>query len=96
MSLFHNDDNAFDQKPEVCSVFTGVDDERGRGGIVHLGTGFPQMMYLLTKNLNDVGDVGKMFVAPVYEVYEVVTAPENRMNDDDWEKKHVELSPIEF
>ena len=96
ITLFHSDKIAFDQKPEVSSMFTGVTDERGIGGIVHLGTGYPRMMYCLSKNEKDENDSGKVFVGPTYSVYEVVTTPDNRLNDDDWKTEHVTLNSINF
>ena len=96
ITLFHSQKIAFDQSPEVSSMFTGVTDERGVGGIVHLGTGYPRIMYCLSKNEQDKSDSGKVFVGPTYSVYEVVTSPDNRLNDDDWKKQYSSHTAINF
>jgi hypothetical protein len=82
--LFHKSESFEEQIPEVGSFFTGVNDERGPGGVVHLGTSKPQVMYLLMKNINNPIDVGRVFVGPVYSVHEVVTPAEHRYNDKEW------------
>ena len=85
---------ARDFKPEVSSIFTAVDDDRGPGGIVHLGTGPTQLIYVLSKDPR-TGEM-KVFLGPVYSSYEVITPYETRYNDADWMEKHKALKPLDF
>lgn len=92
MKLFKDDYDALKFKPEVCNMFTGVNDIRGPGGIVHLGTGPTQMMYII---IND-GKTEKIFLGPTYTVYEVVTDYNIRLNDDEWNHKYTNYNPLNF
>jgi hypothetical protein len=73
---------------EVSSYFTGVPDKRDNGGIMHLGNGNPRIMYCV---VND-----KVFLGPVYEMYEVKTPYSVRYNDKEWKKEHNKYNPIRF
>ena len=84
--LFHNPKRALEEKPEVGTCFTGIDDDRGPGGVVHLGTGLPQLMYIL---INDSrSGEQKVFLGPAYTSYEVVTDYNTRYNDEEWKNAH--------
>jgi len=87
MELFHNAVQAMKFKPEVSSFCTGVNDERGPGGIVHLGTGPCKLMYLLTTD--HVTNEPKIMVGPTYSAYEVITDYNTRLNDEEWKTEYV-------
>jgi hypothetical protein len=93
-SLYPTDRDAFLQEPEVASMFTAVDDVRGAGGIVHLGTGKPQMMYTLVEDPKTHEE--KIMMGPVYTSYVFTTTYGDRLNDTDWEKRYQFQKPIRF
>ena len=82
--LFQNNDEMLKFKPEIGTMFTAPNDIRGPGGIIHLGTGSIQNMYILVKDPYTNED--KVFIGPVYSAYEFTTDPQTRLNDDEWEK----------
>lgn len=92
IKLFKYQEDAFNFKPEVSSMFTGVDDERGPGGIIHLGIGETQMMYLLVKDY--ITGENKIFLGPVYSSYEFKTDYNTRLNDDDWKQTYKSYNPL--
>ena len=92
--LFHDSEEALEFKPEVSSMFTGVNDERGPGGIVHLGTGSVQTMYVLTKDPESNED--KIVLGPVYSTYEFITPYETRLNDEEWKEQYNKFEPLNF
>jgi len=73
---------------EVSSLFTGVDDERGDGGIVHLGTGPVKLMYV---NYNDT-----IYIGPTYSAYEFVTPYNVRLSDEEWNKTFDQYAKYEI
>jgi hypothetical protein len=79
-------------KPEVSSCYTGVNDERGPGGIVHLGTGPCKLMYLLTDD--HVTQKRKVMVGPTYSAYEVITPYGVRLNDEEWKTEYTKYTPL--
>ncbi len=92
MTLYTDSDVAFEKSPEVSSMFTAVGDDRGKGGIVHIGTGMPQMMYI---NVCDSrNNSNKIFMGPVYKSYEVITEPGERLTDEVWKEKHKEYESL--
>lgn len=86
--LFYKCSDCVIQKYEVSSYFTGVPDVRDDGGVIHLGNGDPQLLYLVSNN--------KIFMGPVYEVYEQKTKFGNRFNDSEWSKKYNTFGPLNF
>lgn len=86
--LFYSGEDSIKHKFEVSSFFTGVPDERDSGGICHLGNGNVQLMYIVISNT--------IFIAPVYEVYSVLTPYDVRYSDSEWEKEHSKYKPIDF
>ncbi|QKF94667.1 DUF3160 protein [Fadolivirus algeromassiliense] len=94
MRLFHSDEIALELKPEISSMMTAVDDDRGPGGIVHLGTGPCQLMYVLVRD----GRTGeqKILLGPSYTTYEVITDYNTRLNDEEWKQQYKNYSPLQF
>lgn len=93
MKLYSTEKEAFEFKPEVASMFSSPNDDRGKGGVVQLGTGPVQIMYLLVKDY--LTGENKVMLGPVYSAYEVVTDVGVRFNDDEWKqeyKKHKKLT----
>ncbi|AYV81382.1 MAG: hypothetical protein Harvfovirus30_14 [Harvfovirus sp.] len=86
-------ENAFKAKPEVASIFTGVDDIRGPGGVIHIGTGTVRLMYVLSRKGKSET---KVFLAPVYSSYEVKTPYGVRYNDEEWSIELQKLKPFDF
>lgn len=91
-SLFHDIEDTMQTKPEVSSYFTGVSDERGEGGIVHLGTGPCKLMYLLITD--PLTQEKKIMLGPTYSAYEVITDYGTRYNDEEWGKEYVNHTPF--
>lgn len=81
-------------KPEIASLFTGVNDIRGPGGIVHLGNSGAQIMYLLVKDIET--NKQKIVLGPVYSTYEFITNYDERLNDEEWEKVFQNYQPLNF
>lgn len=77
---------------EVGSYFTGVSDERGSGGIIHLGTGPCKMMYLMITNPRTYEK--KVMMGPTYSVYEEITDYSTRLNDDEWGNQYDKFNPL--
>lgn len=90
--LFHDCETEMQFKPEVSSCFTGVDDERGSGGILHLGTGPCKMMYLMITDPRT--NEKKIMLGPTYSAYEVMTNYNTRLNDEEWGKQYVNYIPF--
>ncbi|AYV77255.1 MAG: hypothetical protein Barrevirus24_5 [Barrevirus sp.] len=88
VKLFHSDEICFEKTPEISTYFSSVNDDRGPGSVSHLGTGLPQLMYLNTDN--------KVFVGPVYTVYDFLTKENHRLNDEEWKKEHTNYQPLTF
>jgi hypothetical protein len=94
-SLFYNrDEESVMFKPEVSTMFTGVSDLRDDGGIVHLGNGSIQLMYVLTTN--NVTNERTVYLSPVYTTYEFVTDVNARLNDEEWSKSYQSYEPLNF
>ena len=83
---------ALNAKPEVGTCFTGVNDERGPGGVLHLGTSQPQIMYILVKDPRTGSK--KVFMGPVYTSYEVLTDYDTRYNDEEWKTALKKFQPL--
>ena len=81
-------------KPEISSLFAGVNDIRGPGGVVHLGNVGAQVMYLLIKDSKTESQ--KIVLGPVYSTYEFITEYGNRLNDDEWKKVFQNYQPLDF
>lgn len=92
--LFTREKDFLDFKPEVSSIFTGVPDLRDNGGIVHLGTGEVQIMYILVKNKTT--NEQKIFLGPVYSAYEIITDYNTRYNDDEWLNEYKKNNKLDF
>ena len=83
--MFHSSDDAEKYCPETSSFFTAPDDDRGKGGILNLGTGEAQTLYVL---VNDpITHERKIFLGPVYSSYYFKTDYNDRLNDEDWKKR---------
>jgi hypothetical protein len=54
MNLFENTESSFEFKPEVSTMMTAVNDDRGPGAVVHLGTGPTQIMYILANDVIEI------------------------------------------
>jgi hypothetical protein len=94
-SLFYNrDEESVMFKPEVSTMFTGVSDLRDDGGIVHLGNGSIQLMYVLTTN--NVTNERTVYLGPVYTTYEFVADVNARLNDEEWSKSYQSYEPLNF
>eukprot|EP00968_Pinguiococcus_pyrenoidosus_P023556 scaffold3870_cov246-Pinguiococcus_pyrenoidosus.AAC.10 len=93
LSLFDDPERAFEQAAEVSSMFTAPPDIRGPGKILHLGTGVPNLMYILVSEENG-GE--KVLVGPTYSAYEVVTDYDDRMNDEEWRTRVQTFQPVSF
>lgn len=94
MELYHNQNEAFDCKPEISAMFASPDDDRGEGGVVHLGTGPVQIMYLVVKDY--ITGQNKIMLGPTYSAYEFMTPFGNRLNDDEWSKKYKQYQKIQM
>lgn len=88
VKLFYDKNESTEYKPEVCSIFTAPPDERDSGGIVHLGTGSVNLMYVVANN--------KIFLGPTYSTYEIITDYNKRYNDDEWKKECYKYFPLDF
>ncbi len=86
--LFYDKEESLENKSEVSSYFTAVNDDRGSGGICHLGNGDVQLMYIV---VNDT-----IYIGPVYTVYDIITPFEVRYNDAEWEKQRKKYKPLDF
>ena len=93
ISLFRSSDDAERYCPETSSYFTAVDDDRGPGGILNLGTGEVQTMYVLAKD--PVTHEDKIFIGPVYSSYEFETGYSDRLNDEDWKVRINNYKPFD-
>ena len=93
MKLFQNEGDLFKLAPEVCSLMTAVDDIRGEGGIVHLGTGPTRMMYILVK---DEKLCEKVLLGPTYSCFEFITKSGVRLNDEEWKQSINSHSKLEI
>lgn len=87
-TLFYDEEKCLENKPEVSSYFTAVDDDRGPGGICHLGNGDVQLMYIVINNT--------IYMGPVYTIYDIVTPFDTRYNDDEWGKARLIHKPLDF
>lgn len=85
ISLFKSYDDAEKYCPEVSSFFTAPDDDRGKGGILNLGTGKVQTLYVLADD--PITHEKKIFLGPVYSSYSFQTSYDDRLNDEDWKKR---------
>lgn len=74
-TLFKSKNDFLEMKPEIGTWFTGQKDDRGPGGIAHLGTGPNKMMYLMSRNV--------VYMGPIYGVYSFLSS-DKRYNDKDW------------
>lgn len=94
-SLFYTKDEAPTKfNPEVSSFFTAVPDERDDGGIIHLGNGPVQLMYVLTTN--NITKEKTVYVGPVYSTYEFITDFNTRLNDEEWKNSYQKYKPLNF
>ena len=94
VNLFESDDTALEFTPEVSSMFTGSSDLRDGGGIVHLGNGPVQVMYILVKDY--ITNEDKIFMGPVYSTYEFITDIGTRLNDEEWKKEYKNYQSLNF
>lgn len=85
-NLFHDVEQEMNPKPEVSSFFTGVNDDRGPGGIIHIGTGPCKLMYLLVNDPNT--NERKIMMGPTYSAYTCMMDYGVRLNDDEWRKTY--------
>ncbi len=92
MTLFMNENDALDFSPEVSSYLTAVDDDRGPGGIQNLGTGNIQMLYVLFKDLKTGSS--KIYIGPIYSSYIFDTEYNDRLNDEEWNKRYKNYKPF--
>lgn len=92
MKLYKDSEDAFEFKPEVSSMFSASDDTRGDGGVVHLGTGPVQIMYLLVKDF--ITGENKIMLGPTYSAYEFITQSSKRLNDDEWKQEYKKYQKI--
>lgn len=90
--LFKEPKDGLKQDPEVGSMFTGVPDLRGDGGILHIGTGKPQLMYVLVGDQKDGSE--RIMMGPVYSAYEQLTKYDERFNDEEWGKQVDKYKPV--
>lgn len=86
--LFYSNENSVVNKHEVSSYFTAPDDDRGVGGICHLGNGDVQLMYIVFNN--------SVYIGPVYKVYDVVTPSNVRYNDAEWAQEKNKFESLNF
>ena len=86
--LFYNSKDSVMNKNEVSSYFSAVNDERGEGGICHLGNGNVQLMYIIVNN--------SVYIGPVYQVYDFITPTGVRLNDTEWSTKKTNFKSINF
>lgn len=87
-SLFKEKRDSFKFTPECSTLFTAGQDIRGKGGIVHLGCGPVQNLYVIYNN--------KVFLGACYSTYEFITEEKERLNDDDWSVKYKDYIPLQF
>ena len=92
MKLFHDPESSMMFKPEIASMFTGLDDLRGNGGIVHIGTGPVQVMYVTITN--PITNEKVLYMGPTYSTYEIITPCDKRLNDSEWMKQYENYKPI--
>ena len=85
VSLFHSHSDAMMMKPEISSYFTAPEDDRGVGGILHIGTGETKVIYVKYKD--DMGDEC-IYMGPIYSAYEFITPYSERLNDDEWKNRY--------
>jgi hypothetical protein len=94
-SLFYDKDkSSVEFKPEVSSFFTAFPDDRDSGGIVNLGNGPVQLMYLLTTN--EITKERTVYLGPVYSTYEFITDVNTRLNGEEWSKSYQKYKPLNF
>lgn len=92
VSLFKSSDDAEKYVPETSSYFTAVPDDRGEGGILNLGTGEVQTLYVLSDD--PITHEKKIFIGPVYSSYSFQTNYDDRMNDTNWKDKIKNYKPF--
>lgn len=85
--LYKNEKDITKYKPIISSMFTGVPDIRGPGGIVHLATGRAQLMYIIVSN--------KVYIGPVYSSYEFISETK-RYNDQEWKTSINNYKNLDF
>ena len=88
IELFASGEEAFKFEPECSTLFSGVADVRGPGGVVHLGTGPAQLAYVIHN--------ATAYVGPVYSAYEFITPHSQRLNDAEWASAYPNHKPIDF
>ena len=94
INLFADKDDALLCNPEISTMFTAVDDDRGPGGIVHIGTGPTQIMYCIVKDLLTKKE--KIMCGPVYSCYEFITPSGKRLNDQEWSKEYQKYQRLDL
>ena len=86
--LFYIPENCMKNQSEVSSYFSAPDDDRGTGGICHLGNGDVQLMYIIVN--------GAVYIGPVYTVYDIITPSNARYNDTEWSKSVGNYTSLNF
>lgn len=82
------DKTLFDFEPVTTSIASYPPDYRSDGGIVNIGTGKVQLMYIIVNN--------RAFIGPVYTTYEFRTEWGVRYTDKEWEKKLSNYKPLDI
>lgn len=93
ISLFKSSDDAEKYSPETSSYFTAVPDDRGEGGILNLGTGEVQTLYVLSND--PFTHEQKIFLGPVYSSYSFKTDYDDRLNDENWKNRIKNYKPFD-
>ncbi len=93
MSLFHDAEGSLSNKPECGTWFTGVDDERGPGGIETIGNSGTSLMYVI---VTDNNNQNKVLLAPTYNTYSFKTAYDDRLNDEIFAERIKDMKPLTF
>lgn len=91
-NLFHDIKKELKPNPEISSYFTGLNDERGPGGHLHIGTGPCKLMYIL---INDpITKEEKIMLGPTYSAYEFITDFDTELSDEEWAKVYMNYKSI--
>lgn len=94
ISLFGDKEKCLRFKPEISTFFTGVPDDRDGGGIMHLGTGSVNIVYLIVEDEKTKNR--KIYFGPCYSVYEFKTTHNDRLSDGDWIRRIKDYEPLNF
>ena len=86
--LFYDKSKCMYNSIETSTFFTAPDDNRGAGGICHLGNGNVKIMYIIINN--------SVFVAPVYTIYNFITPKNIRYDDADWNINKKNYNELNF